>query len=358
MLNFIREEILKLKANFRIREGVSVKLDQNETPWDIPEEIKAKILEEFRTRPFNRYPTLTEYHDARKKLAQNTGVDERRLFISHGCDQIIFTFMLAFGGKGKKVLIFEPTYPLYKHFALLSGTEVKEVLLGESYRLPSEKLDELLEDVDLIVIANPNNPTGNLQDKEVIVKLLNYRIPILLDEAYFDYTGITFANFIDSYENLVVGRSFSKVFLAGVRLGYSISSPRIREIFETINFTPFHLNHMNTVVLRYINLLKEWIEKNVKHISSERKELFKGMKEIEGVSPYTSVTNFILFKVENLPANYVYEKLIEKGVSIRNLSGVRGLSNHLRVTVGTEEENRIFLKKLEEVLHEGTKRDF
>ncbi|RKY96209.1 MAG: hypothetical protein DRQ03_07665 [Candidatus Hydrothermota bacterium] len=358
MLNSIRKEILNLKANFRIKEGVSVKLDQNETPWDIPERIKEKILEDLRLTPFNRYPTLTEYHSIRKKLAEYINIDEDKLFISHGCDQIIFSFLLTFGGKGKKVLIFEPTYPLYRHFALLSGTEIKEVLLDEFYSIPREEADKLVKDVDLIIIANPNNPTGNLQNKEIIIKLMDYQIPILLDEAYFNYTGVTFAEYVESHENLVIGRSFSKVFLAGIRLGYSISSPRIREIFETINFTPFHLNHLNTVILKNIDLFGEWIEKKVQCISSRREELFKNLEEIEGVLPYTSFTNFILFRVENFSANYVYEKLIEKGVSIRDLSGVRGLSNHLRVTVGTEEENKIFLEKLQEVFYEGSERDF
>ena len=112
------------------------------------------------------------------------------------------------------------------------------------------------------------------------------------------------------------------------------------------------LQHIAAVLERH--LLVRGCPLKTGHCIADRLKI----EEIEGVLPYTSFTNFILFRVENFSANYVYEKLIEKGVSIRDLSGVRGLSNHLRVTVGTEEENKIFLEKLQEVFYEGSERDF
>ncbi len=343
MMDFLRDDLPVASTMPLTETKYKAKLDQNESPLDLPEDVKSAILEEFMRIEFNRYPQPHTYQETKEIFSQYAGVPKENFAITVGADQGIWLSFFLAGGACRKAIVYEPTYPIFKHAAKLTQTYLVSINLGVDYRIDPKTF----QGYNVITIVNPNNPTGNLQEDEVVFKALETGNLVALDEAYFPFSGKTFANYIDEYPNLFVIRSLSKSLLAGIRIGYVIANSKVISLVEEILTAPYHLNSLQLAVLRQFSKVEPIYRRSIELVEREKRRLYKAFEQL-GIRYHPSHGNFILFFVGD--AERIYGKLLEHGIRVRNVSGMPGLNGYLRVTVGTERENDEFIKALSDIL--------
>jgi histidinol-phosphate aminotransferase len=211
------------------------------------------------------------------------------------------------------------------------------VILDADFNLGFQKLGE---GVDLVVLVSPNNPTGNSPSRDLVKKALGSDCLVFMDEAYADYAGQSVIDLLDQYPNLLVARSLSKSMLAGVRLGYGVGHPDLIRVLERLIFAPYNLNALQLAVAAHYDIIKPHVGAVVEKVVRERERIQKRLIEL-GFFVWPSRANFVLFEV--LSAKIAFVHLTKMGIRVRDVSSLPGLGEHLRVTVGTKEENDLFL---------------
>jgi len=316
------------------------KLDQNESPIDVPAAIKNQLCAAMLDQHLNRYPQPTRYAEIKERFAAAVGQHPDRIILTAGGDQMILLAFLAAGGPGRRARIFEPTYPMFTSYAEMTSTETDRVVLGARFDIRANGLGD---PVDLLILVTPNNPTGNGPDRETIKEALERPCLVFVDEAYTNYSGQTVTDLIDAHPNLLISRSLSKTLLAGVRLGYGVGHPDLINVLERLIFAPYHLNVLQLVIAEKFELFAPHVSGAVDAVVRERERMQKRLSDL-GAQVWPSQANFILFEVPD--ANGTYRHLLTQGVRVRDVSSMPGLNNHLRVTVGTTEENDLFLEAM------------
>ncbi len=344
-MRFIRQD-LDTSFGFGITEieHLRAKLDQNEAPDELNDEMKQMVLDEVKRLRWSRYPQPRTYYEIKERFSQAIGIKPENFYITVGCDQVILTAFWMAGGKDRKTLIFEPTYPMFAHAASITGTQATRINIGADFKVP---LDALSNDFHLINIVAPNNPTGNLPEQKVVDSAIATGALVMIDEAYFDFSGKTHIDRLEDHENILIGRSLSKSGLAHIRLGYGIARPELVRLAEHLLFVPYHLNALQMAAAKLYPELKPKLEKIAEQVNQNKAELYEFFKAM-GVEFKPSHTNFVLFRV-NEP-DRVFEHLISKGIRIRNTSVMKGLEGWLRVTIGTRDEMQLFKDALKEAL--------
>lgn len=319
------------------------KLDQNESPFELPAELKADLLDELSAAGWHRYPQPADYAEAKRRFAEALELDPEALALTAGCDQAIQGAHFLAGGPGRRALVFEPTYPMLAHAGLMAGTEVVRTHLGPGYDLRPE---HLAVEADLILVASPNNPTGACLADEVVDAALARPALLFVDEAYFDLSGITLAPRIAEHPNLVIGRSCSKSLLAGMRLGYTISRPEVALRLEQLLTAPYHLGHAQLLIARRFAEIRPHVEAAAAQVVAERGRLERALGQL-GLEPAASQTNFLLLELED--AAEVYDGLARRGIRVRYAPKIPGLEGHLRITVGSPEHNDLLVETLRDI---------
>lgn len=351
--NFFRKEVLDLAGYPLVKGEEGVKLDQNESPFDLPAELKQKVLQILANAEWNRYP-LNEPILLKEKMGAYLKVSPDQLLFANGSNVLIQALVVA-TSINQKVLVVDPTFSLYELEAKLFGNQVIRVPLNADFSFPLDLFIQKIRDEkpSLIFLANPNAPTGNLISQHDIQKILEAAsCLVVIDEAYFPFVPQTSLPLLSEFKNLVVLRTFSKAFsLAGGRLGFLVASADVcRQVEKCL--LPFCINKMTYALafalLENIFLEKNLLEKTVEVLTAERDWLYNKMKTISGLTIYPSQTNFLLFQVAD--GNHVYQQLKSQKVIIRNVSNGRSLTNALRVSVGSREENEKFLLELQKIL--------
>ena len=348
--NMLRDGIKELVPYEVVPFEGKVKLDAMENPYDLHPLIKDEFLRELKGLAVNRYPDPMA-SELRIALSLYLGVDREMIILGNGSDELILDLLLTFG-RGK-IVYPEPTFAMYEILAKIAGAEPVGVPLREDFELDAESILEVGQK-GIIFITYPNNPTGNLFNQEAIIRIIEEgSCLVVVDEAYYEFSGKTFLPLVKKYPNLVILRTFSKAFgLAGARVGYLVANKEVTGEILKVKL-PYNLNAISqllaTITLRHGNLLRERIDE----ITSERERVYKELQEIPGITPYPSKTNFILFKVENLRNRDLFDLLIKEGILIRNLGESGILKNSLRLTIGKPGENDIFLEVFKKILQEG-----
>jgi histidinol-phosphate aminotransferase len=316
-----------------------VKLASNENPYG----PSPKAIEAFRSySDLHIYPN-PEYRELREKISDYTGWDADRVVVGAGIDGILETLFRILIDEGDEVVIPIPTFPYYHILTKLSCGKEVLVRRGENYRIDESIFDAITQKTKIILICNPNNPTGNAEDAKLIEELVNStNALIFLDEAYVEFSDVSFS--VDA-ENVVIARTFSKAFgLANLRIGYALLPEWLVSPFRAA-MTPFPLSTPAAKAAEAALDDVEWMRSCVGRIKAERERLYKELKKLVEVN--LSQANFLFFEspVENLA-----EELLKRGVIVRDCSSFVGCGNHIRVTVGRPEENDMFLEALKEVL--------
>jgi histidinol-phosphate aminotransferase len=335
---FVRPNIYSLSAYEAKEIPCKVKLDANESPYGFNDAMKA-----LKSVTTNRYPD-PEARSLKKLIAGDLKIRSENILQGNGSDELIYYLVTVFGGP---ILYPVPTFSMYGIISQALGNTKFEVPLDKEFDLDIKKILNVVrkEKPKLIFLSSPNNPTGNCFSSEKMLKIIesaSSKSIVVVDEAYQPFASDKgFVPMLADYENLVIMRTLSKIGLAGLRVGFLIAK---EEIIREVNKVrlPFNLNSFSQAIASEALTKKALMRQNIKSIVSERGRLFSEMSDMEGVRPYPSEANFILFSVKS--AERIYKDLLKNGVLVRNMKGV--VEGCLRVTIGTPVENRIFLKAL------------
>jgi len=328
-----------------------VMLASNEHPSNLPREILEWLGARLPRFAFNRYPDPLA-NDLRELIAEANGLERGNVLFGNGGDELIFDILLAWGGPGRTLLDMPPTFAMYGIDAHATGTRVVEIPRTKGFAIDEKSVLAQLEkgDVDIVIVSNPNNPTGNLVSETTLIDILNATDAlVLVDEAYFEFSRHTMRPHMERHPNLVILRTFSKAFsLAGLRVGYLLGHPDVVKELTKVR-QPYSVDGFSQWVASKVFRERVVFQSAIREIMRNRDVLVHGLSELDGVTVYPTEANFVLFKVEHASA-FWRDLLKEHSVLIRDLSRTPGLEDCLRVTVGTEEENERFLLAARAVL--------
>ena len=346
----LRSEILKAAEYHFSEKDCHIKLDQNESPFDLPEEAKQALFERLCQADLNRYPELNS-HSLRASLADYLAWDADGLVISNGSNVLLQALVIA-AGINQTVLTLKPSFSVYSMQAQLLGAKLLELALNDDFSLPQDELlTQLSQNKGVFFLANPAAPTANLFEKEAIEDLAEASKDnwiMVIDEAYHQFSNTDYSYLAKRFEHVICLRTFSKAFgLGGLRLGYGLMQKKLAsQIQKTL--LPFSVSVFQLISAKFILEQSEFIDSNTKFLMAERERVFQGLAALDDIQAYPSQTNFILFRVAD--AAYLYNALLEKGILIRRQDHLPKLSGCLRVSIGTRAENDAFLEATTSIL--------
>ena len=342
----IKAEIIETKAYSVQKSSNSIKLDAMENPYTWPEEIKHLWLQHLKSTELNRYPdpNATSVLPALRKVMQVPS--EMKTILGNGSDELIQIILMALP-KDSVVLAPEPSFVMYKMIATFLGLKFIGVPLAPDYSLDETTMDIAIKKHKpaVIFIANPNNPTGNIFDREVITKLIKANSSlIILDEAYHSFANDSFMGDLSKYSNLLVMRTLSKMGLAGIRLGLLAGHKDWLDQFDKVRL-PYNINILSQITAQFILEQPEILLQQTEKIKINRKKLMTDLNAIDQIKPIESQANFILFKCPD--ADKIHQHLKKNKILVKNLSNYHPLLyNCLRVSIGTSSENKMFIQAL------------
>lgn len=341
-----RKEVLGLRAYEVEEQSGLVKLDANENPFPPPQWLREALAGAAGSLELNRYPDPSALR-LRTLLAARTGWDCEGILLGNGSDELISTILTACGQEGARMLVPSPTFAMYRLTGLASGWEVEEYPLNGEFDLEEGAFIDRVRECRprLVIVAWPNNPTGNCVDEGVLKALLSAAPGlVVIDEAYFEFSDRTFLDRLAGHRNLIILRTLSKIGLAALRLGYLLADPSVAAELNKVRL-PYNVSTFSQEGASLVLENTGYLGDEIAAIVSGREDLITGMREITGIRPFPSEANFILFRTAK-PSTEIFRGLKEKGVLVRDLGRPGPLENCLRVTVGTEGENRLFLEAL------------
>ena len=330
-----------------------VMISANENSLDVPFEIRREVEREVRKVALNRYPDPLA-NGLRDMIADANGLDRDQVLMGNGGDELLFDMALAWGGPGRTFLNMPPTFSVYINNAQLTNTSIVEVPRRADFEVDEEAVLARLArgDIDYTIVTSPNNPTGNSVSDAFVERMLEASDAlVMVDEAYFEFSRYTVRPLLEKHENLVILRTFSKAFsMAGVRMGYLLGSERVLREFKKVRL-PYSVDAVSQAIARVVFSNRASFEKGIDRIIAERATMLARLGGIEGVTPYPSNANYILFRLdERYDAGEVWQQLLDAGVLVRDLSRTPRLENCLRASIGTPEENERFLRELQGIL--------
>ncbi len=338
--NILRDNIKRLtpysSARSEFKGDAKIFLDANENSFGSPLDVN-----------YNRYPDPLQLI-LKEKIAEIKKVKSQNIFLGNGSDEAIDLLFRSFCSVDDNVIICPPTYGMYEVLANINDVKIIEVLLKEDFELNVDAvLAAVNQNTKLIFICSPNNPTGNLIDKNSVKKILeNFNGIVVLDEAYIDFAGdASFICELKNYPNLVILQTFSKAWgLAGLRLGMAFADEKIIAIFNKVKM-PYNISEVTQSLLIKALEQKTKVDDFIKITIFEREKLIAEISKLKFVEKiYPSKANFILVRVTN--ANALYDYLVKQGIIVRNRNNVILCEGCLRITIGTEAENQELLEAL------------
>ena len=352
--NSIKASVLALRPYTLAPHRASAKLNQNENPWDAPAEIKQETLNRMEARAWSRYPDFMPQR-LHERLAEFSGWQPDGIIAGNGSNELIQALLMVTVGEGKRVLITEPTFALYRQITTVLGGEVVSVPLRSDLQFDVAALLEEIEErqPDVTIICSPNNPTGCvISDEELVVLLKAAHGLIVIDEAYHEFAGHSTVPLLGDHKNLVVLRTFSKAMaMAALRVGYLLAAPEmVREIAKAV--LPYNLNAFSQTAGEVaIEMFEAKLQPLVEAICAERNRLYVELASIPGLVPVRSQANFMVVH-SNKDPKLVFAELLKRDILVRDVSGYPMLKDYFRVSVGTPEENDLLVKALREICNE------
>ncbi|MCU0240836.1 MAG: histidinol-phosphate transaminase [Vicinamibacteria bacterium] len=329
-----------------------IKIDQNENPFELPESLKRKVVAQALERPWGRYPEF-DPRELLEALARHADWRADGILAGNGSNEMIEALLMVAVGPGTKVIIPEPTFTLYALMTTILGGQAVRVGLDANLEYDATALREARRraQAPLAIVCTPNNPTGGVLASDDISALCSDADGlVVIDEAYHEFAGSSAVPLLARHPNLVVLRTFSKALgMAGLRLGYLLASP---EIVREVNKArlPYNINFFTQ--LAALTVLSEYdeVRTRVRRIIELRQTLLTELARLPGVRVYPTAANFILVEFLQAEPQTVFEKLMARGVLVRNVTSYPRLARCLRISVGTAEENAVLLAALTECL--------
>ena len=351
--SLLRPEVLALHAYQVPSSTGMVKLDAMENPYALPPTVRDEIAQLVADAAINRYPDAGA-HSLKEKIRSVTGLPlGMDVLLGNGSDEIIQLLAMALAKPGATLMSVEPSFVMYKMIAAFVGMNYVAVPLTEDFALDLPAMLNAMRQhrPALIFLAYPNNPSGNLFDADAITQIIEAAPGlVVVDEAYYAFADASFIPLLARYSNLLVMRTFSKLGMAGLRLGFLAGSTAWLEQLEKLRL-PYNVGVLTQLVAEKLLQHHAVLLQQAEQIKQDREKLYERLLDTPGVVVYPSAANFILFRVSQ--AAKVFEDLKQRGVLIKKLHGAHpALSGCLRVTVGTPQENELFLRATKESLRQ------
>ncbi len=340
----LKKSVLGLPV-YEVPQQALVKLNQNESPYDIPAEFKNEIMERMKKYAWNRYPAGDNIA-LKKALSHYTDCPYENIIAGNGSNELILAVMLSVCDKGDNITLVSPGFAIYAYCARLMNLCITEVPLKGDFSFNVSALYTLARKTKLMCFASPNNPTGTTIDISAIEEIVKLnQCLVVVDEAYFEFHKSTAQHLVNKYKNVLILRTFSKAFsFAGLRLGYLIGNKYIVAQIEKAKL-PFSVGIFQQVAGGFLLGQKKFVLNTVNKVIKEREKVMAELELIPDIEPIPSRANFILFTLKKHNANEVFQALYKKGILVRKFNHP-SLDNKLRVTIGKPEENQFFLKSL------------
>jgi len=350
-MKYIRKSIQELKEYTVPQDKYEVKLNQNESPYDVPEDLKEEISKRIMDADWNRYPSRTAIPLV-EALSGYTNFPAKGIVAANASNEVIQGVFQTICDAGDKLIAISPGFAIYPYLSKIMDLNLIEVPLLEDFSFDVPEIIKEGRDAKMVILALPNNPTGTTIPIEEIAEIAqNINGIFVVDEAYFEFSKKTAISLLDKYDNIIIIRTLSKAFgLAGLRLGYLLTNENIAGAVQKAKL-PFSVGILGQIAGEIVLNKKEYIYDVVKKILDEKEKVFSELKQIPTIKPVPSSTNFILFKTQNVPGKELFDEMYRRGVLLRFFNTPR-LKNTLRVTIGKPDQNEIFLKTLKEVLQD------
>lgn len=348
----IKTRVRKLRPYSLRPDRAQVKLNQNENPWDAPVKIKQETLRRIGDCAWSRYPNFVPQR-LHERLAEFSGWRVDGIVAGNGSNELIQALLLVTIGEGKRVLINEPTFALYRQIATVLEGDVISVLLDADLGYDIGALASAVRDFkpEVTIVCSPNNPTGCvLGDDDLRSLLAATNGLVVVDEAYHEFAEHSVVPLLRRHDNLVVLRTFSKAMaMAALRTGYLLAAPELtREISKAV--LPYNLNAVSQTAAEVaVEMYENELRPLVRRIITERARVHEALSRIDGLAPVRSRANFILVRSAVDPRQ-VFADLLKRNILIRDVSGYPMLREYFRVSVGTPEENDLLIESLRETL--------
>ena len=331
---------------------VSVKLNQNESPFDLPPALKRELLEAFFQIDFNRYPAEQPTRLI-QALESHCGVEPGSVLVGNGSNELTYTLGMCFVEDGDSVLTPTPMFALYESMVRLHGGTPLQAHCTDDYQVDCDAVIATIEreQPKLTILATPNNPTGLAIPKKEIERIVKAADGfVVIDEAYHEFNPEgTALDLLMRYPNVIILRTMSKAFgLAGLRLGYLVARPEVISDMMKSRL-PFMVDRLaeqvGLLLLRHQDLIRDRVDQ----IQVYTENLRQAMMQRDDIDVLPTDTNFILFRTDHEPSELL-RHLADQDVLVRNMGGYPQLKGYLRVTSGTPSENKAFLDALTTVL--------
>ena len=349
----VRAEIQALDAYRVIESEGLIKLDAMENPYGWPRSMQDEWLEQLRGLPLNRYP---DPKGQRLKQTLRDAFDighEMEILLGNGSDELIQIVQMCMSISGSVMLSPSPSFVMYEMAATFVGAKFIGVPLKPNFSVDLSAMQAAIKRYDpaVIFLAYPNNPTGNLFDRDAMDEIVRTsRGLVVVDEAYHIFADSSYYDQLGLHDNLVVMRTLSKLGLAGLRLGFLVGPNSWLSEFEKVRM-PYNIGVLTQATAEFALQRLDIFEQQAAQIVAERKRLFLALTTMTDITPFPSQTNFILFRSDRLPATELFDRLIEQGILIKNCHQLdTALEQCLRVSIGTEDDNNAFLIALEKSL--------
>ena len=346
----------EIAADFGLKKEDIIKLGSNENPWGPSPKAMKAIEDEISS--INRYPE-SQLHELVSEIAQYSGVRDSQVIIGgDGADEIIDVLAKTFINPDDEFIVPLPSYMYYEYLLKQYGARPVYAKWDlDENRLDEESIfDSITERTKMIFLCSPNNPTGTLIDKEVLINIAskNPEVLIVIDEAYFEYSEVTNKDLIDEFNNIFIIRTMSKVLgLAGMRIGYGLACEEIIEYMHRIK-PVFSLTRLSFVAALNTFRDKEYITESIRKGIESRQYLYEEISKIDGLHVFPSKSNFMLIRVKDtgFTASELALELMKKGIIVRDCTSFKGLDEYwIRISICTLDEDERFINILKEVLN-------
>jgi histidinol-phosphate aminotransferase len=329
------------------------KLNQNESPYDFPSELKREVFDQVAALEWQRYPEFVPSELLERLAGQYRWIPDG-ILVGNGSNELIQATLSVTLGAGDRVVAPSPTFSLYRLLTAVFGGSYVSVPLGDDYRYDIDRIIEtaVRERARVIVLNSPNNPTGSALPDGAVQRILDETEALVLcDEAYQDFGGPTAIPLLAHSSRVVVLRTFSKALgLAGLRFGLALAHPDVaREIAK--GKLPYNVNLMTLTAARVALGHAPVLLARARVIVATRDRFVSLLRRIDGLTVYPSAANFVLFRSQRMPAKEIFRRLRdEHGILVRDVSDSPDLAQCLRVSIGTEDDMEAVIEALHRIV--------
>jgi histidinol-phosphate aminotransferase len=336
----VKPQVLKVPAYTLRAYEAEVKLNQNENPFDYPEDLKEETFRRYRNRRWSRYPDFVP-DSLRQQLAEFAGWQKDGVLVGNGSNELLQAALMVLVKPRTRVAIPSPTFTVYGLIANVLGAVIVNVPLNQDL---SYNVDELISKsrdsgAAVLIVNTPNNPTGSVLKNDGLKRILEqFSGHVLLDEAYYEFWGHSGLELLRDYPRLIITRTFSKAMgMAALRVGYLMAHPELAEQISKAKL-PYNINQFSLTAAEVALENADRFRPAIDAVLRERERLGMELAGIPGIKVYPSEANFFLIEVPVSP-RALFDVLYEQGILIRDVSSYPMLSKCLRISVGTREEN-------------------